>query len=81
MGLVEEFVLSLSVTFSSAAWRKTCSSHLIVGGDHTHGHPVGVSADTEGVTAAVCYCGYIFLIAKSEGMEAGSRQKNNSNEW
>lgn len=50
---------------------KTCLSHLIVRGNHTHRHPVGISTDTEGVSAAVCHRSYILLIAESQGMEGG----------
>lgn len=45
---------------------RTCSSHLIVRGNHTYRHPVGISTDTEGVPAAVCHCSYILLIAESQ---------------
>lgn len=50
---------------------RCCSSHLIVGGDHTHRHPVGISTDAEGVPAAIRHRGYILFIAESEGIEGG----------
>lgn len=39
------------------------SSHLVVGGDHTYRHSVGISTDSEGIPTAVCYRGYILIIA------------------
>lgn len=56
-----------NVKLWSAARQKTCWSHLIVRGNHTYRHPVGISPDAEGVPAAVRHCGHILLIAESEG--------------
>ena len=50
---------------------KSCLSHLIVRGNHTYRHPVGISTDTEGVSTAVCHCGHILVVAESQGMKGG----------